>query len=218
MTFYYRWIMSPRKQRLMMLSVSDDALQEWHRSALSGDSAAMDRLMLWAYWEANRYYQLKSRRLVGLSPHDAEDLASEFILDFQAVWRDVRSVARYTRYVLKKNLNRHLASRSIRGRSVSISLLESPHHAVTQDHAPWMRISDRGYQAYNVLCDEFYVLPKSERIVVRGRLEQPPIPYAVLCEPLGLDVVNARMQVCRFFERIRKRCENSSRLDQDQDT
>ncbi|NNE35741.1 MAG: hypothetical protein HKN13_10915 [Rhodothermales bacterium] len=215
---YSRWIMSLRKQRLMMLSVSDDALQEWHGKALSGDSDAIDRLLLWAYWEANRYYRIKSRHVVGLTSHDAEDLASDFILDFQAAWRDVRSVARYTRYVLKKNLNRHLKSQSRRGRTVSVSVLENPLHAVTQEHAPWMRISDRGYQAYNVLCDEFFVLPKSSRIVVQGRLEHPPIPYSVLCEPLGMDVVGARMQVCRFFERVRRKCGESSRFTNDQDS
>lgn len=211
------WIMSFRNHRLLILSASDDALQEWHSKAMSGDTAAMDRLMLWAYWEANRYYKLKSRQLAELTPHDAEDLASEFILDFQRAWRDVRSVARYTRFVLKKNLTRHLISRSHHGRSVSISLLESTRHAVTQTHAPWMRLSDRGYQAYSALCDEFFVLPTRSRVLIRGRLQQPPVPYSTLCDPLGLDVATARMQVSRFFDRVRRRCENPTRSDREAD-
>lgn len=205
--------MSPLERKLQHASVTDAILQEWHEQAVGGDVRALEQLFLWVYWEANRYYAVKSRELRLLSLQDAEDLASQFILDYQAVWREVRFVSHYTRYVLKKNLQRHLAARARRARALPLGALESQAHAVTQVHASWMDWSDRGFVAYNVFCDEFFNLPAASRLLIEARLRHPPTPFAALCRSMGMDENRARKQTSRFFRRIRKRCMRLIRPD-----
>lgn len=198
--------MRSRNWQFPKISASEEVLQEWHRKAISGDTAAREKLMLWVYCEANRYYGRKAGELAQLTMQDAEDLASQFILEFESVWRDVRSVGRYTRFVLKRNLERHLAGAGRRARHVSLHVVETSVLSVSQSHASWMTLSDRDYRAYHIVCDEFFGLPVPLKLVIAARLRQPPTPYSVVCEPLGMDEATARVRTSRFFDRVRKRC------------
>lgn len=199
-------MMSLGSWKLAHKTVTDALLQEWHHLAMKGDVDAFERLLLWVYSEANYYYFIKSKEVQALSRHDAEDLASEFVLDFQAVWKDIRSVSHYTRYVLKKNLQRHLSAHGKRGVVVPLAFVETTSHAVTQVHTAWTDWSDQGYLAYTVFCDEFFSLPAPDRLLIQARLQQPPTPFAAVCSRLGLSEDGARVQTSRFFRRIRKRC------------
>jgi DNA-directed RNA polymerase specialized sigma24 family protein len=171
----------------------------------------MDKLFLWVYCEANHYYRLKSWEHTRLTLQDAEDLAAQFILEFESVWKDVRSVARYTRTVLKRNLYRHLAEISGRPATVSLDHLENGVHAVSQTHAPWMTFSDRTYEVYHALCKEYFQLPVKTKILVNARLRHPPTPYGTICEALGLDESTARVYASRFLQRVRRRYERNIR-------
>jgi hypothetical protein len=190
---------------LPVFLVGDEVLQEWHARAKAGDGAALDKLFLWTYCEANRYYGHMTEEVSRLTVQDAEDLAAQFVLEFESVWRDVRSVTRYTRVVLKRNLYRHLAALSNGPKAVSLDVLETRDHSVSQTHAPWMTFSDAAFDLYDALCTEYYELPIVNRILINARLRNPPTPYGAVCRVLGLDEANARVFTNRFLKRVRQR-------------
>jgi DNA-directed RNA polymerase specialized sigma24 family protein len=196
-----------RTIKLPVNQVTDELVQEWHGEAAAGDPASMRKLFLWVYYEANRYYRIKSREHERLTRQDAEDLATQFVIEFESGWRDVRSVARYTRVVLKRNLYRHLRAVSAGPTTVSLDLLDTKDHAVSQVHAPWMALSDSTYEFYSILCMEYFDLPPLTKLVVNARLQQPPTPYASICDALGINEATARVQTNRFLKRVRKRLE-----------
>ena len=195
-----------RRRRLPVLPATDDALQEWHSDAIKGDAIAMEKLFLWVYCEASLYYSRKSIELARLTAEDAEDLATQFVLEFESVWRDVRSVARYTRAVLKRNLNRHLAALSERPKTLPLEVLEARNHSVSQTHAPWMTLSDATLEVYNALCQEYFKLPAARRLLIDARLRHPPTPYSAVCRALGWDEGRARVYTNRFLKKVRSRC------------
>ncbi len=171
----------------------------------------MDKLFSWVYSEASRYYDRKTREHTRLTLEDAEDLAAQFVLEFESVWRDVRSVARYTRAVLKRNLYRHLAATSRQPKAVPLEFLETEDYSVSQIHSPWMTFSDRTYEVYNALCREYHELPASTKILINARLCHPPTPYAVVCEWIGLDEATARVRTNRFLRKVRRRCQQTEK-------
>lgn len=66
-----------------LLKVSDDEIEQLLATAKGGNEAEKDRLYRWAYLTASNYYCLKVKSESALATADAEELASDFFLEFE---------------------------------------------------------------------------------------------------------------------------------------
>ena len=90
------------------LEASDEDVERWLEAAKAGGEEAIENLCCWAYVTARHYYRLKVRVERLLSTYEAEELATDFFLEFERAWRRIRFATRFSRRVLQSNLGRFL--------------------------------------------------------------------------------------------------------------
>ncbi len=169
--------------------------------------------MLWVYQEAKQYYASKATEGGSITPYEAQELTSQFVLNFEMRLRDVRSLTHYTRSGLKSNLVRYLARRSFR--TVSLHELDtSTLGSIAVDHKiePWMQWDDRALRLYMAVCIEYQKQSEKTILLVEARIRNPEISYSVLSEEFDLSESAARMRVHRFFQKVRRRLEEDDYL------
>jgi hypothetical protein len=81
------------------LQLSDEEVERLLAAAKTGDVNAREELLCWAYETALHYFSrtIEDRRPI----QDAEDFASEFVLDLEKKLSVLRSATRYARSVLR---------------------------------------------------------------------------------------------------------------------
>ncbi len=185
-------------------NATDEAAARWLREAKSGDARAKERLMRWVYEEASDYYLTKARSKERLSLVDAQELISQFLLDFQSLWIHVENVSNYTRRSLSRNLRRFLARRKHDAvRLDELCDAELAAVAVEIEEKPWMSWSDHGWSVYQAVLIEYFESAPETMLIVESRLDQ--VAYAQIASRMGISEGAARMRVSRFMQRVRRR-------------
>ena len=191
----------------------DVNIQQLHERAVEGDDEAKASLLLWVYFEARRYYKAKTFELGNFSAYEAQELASQFLVNFVASWRGVNRVTNYTRRGLKLNLMRYLATR--RADTISIEDLDvETLRTLSAEPAeePWMTWSDEAFDLYAAIALEYYANSEKTVQLVEARIGDPEMPYTELCSDLGISEGAARMRVWRFFGRVRQRLRENGKV------
>ncbi len=160
--------------------------------------------MRWVYNEASTYYLAKVRSSRRLTLLDAQELTSQFLLDFQSIWTQVENVSNYTRRSLSRNLRRFL-SRQKRPAVRLDDLCEEELAAVSVeiDEKPWMKWSDHGREVYKAVLVEYFESAPETILIVESRLDQ--VAYAQIASRIGISEGAARMRWNRFMQRVRRR-------------
>ncbi|MBT8399145.1 MAG: hypothetical protein KJO98_01610 [Rhodothermia bacterium] len=188
-------------------------MQRLHERAIAGDEEAKAGVMLWVFQTAREYYASKAVEGGSISDYEAQELTSQFVINFEMCFRGVRSLTHYTRRGLKCNLVRYLARRSFR--TVSLHELDlATLQAATEDLKlePWMQWDDRALRLYMAVCTEYREQSEETIRLIEAKIKDPDIPYSVLSKEFGITESAARMRVHRFFQKVRRRLEESDYL------
>ncbi len=191
-----------------LIGLSDHDVECLLELAQTGDSAAKERLLGWAYFTAHRYYRLKVPAEKALSAEDAEELTTAFFLEFESNLPQLQCATRYTRYVLKQNLRRYLRRKRMRRWRAGWPLhnVEKSSAAAVADEpgSPWMAWSDEDFFQYRAVLQALHETDDTTRRVIQFRLENPPLPYLEIAAHLNLSETAIRMRVTRFYSLVRK--------------
>jgi DNA-directed RNA polymerase specialized sigma24 family protein len=176
--------------------------------AKSGDAQAEEHLLGWAYVTAQDYYLKKTGFESTLTVADAEDLASNFYIEFARAWPRIRAVYHYTRRMLKNNLRRHLLRARIRRRRellVSQADMANRYDARMATwgptHGDW---SDAEWLKYRVIRQVISHSDVRTRELVQYRCADPVVSYREIAKSTGSTEAALRMRMARFYESVRR--------------
>ncbi len=189
----------------VVLGVDDGEVERWLAAAKAGDEQQKEQLCLWAYLTAYRYYQSKVKVEKTLTHHDAEELATEFFLEFEHALPRLQTATRFTRRVLKRSLGRYLKrKRQLRHRETPQALGELEQFrsmSTGEPDRPWERWNDEQWHQYRITL---YVLDEADettRTIMAHRLEHGA--YKQIAEAMDLSETAIRMRVARFYKAVR---------------
>lgn len=195
-----------------LLEISDAEIERLLMAANNGREAEREKLFRWAYLTASNYYCLKVKSELALASVDAEELASDFFLEFERTFPRLKSAARFTRFVLKQNLKRYLKrKKQLRHRETSVAEEEiNPQMIATpfeEPSRPWENWSDEDFHQYKAVLETYREIDGTTQKIIKYRLEDPPRPYKEISDQLKMSETSIRMRVMRFYSAVRRKYE-----------
>lgn len=176
----------------------------------NGNHSAKEDLFDWAYWTGHHYYQMKVVSEKLLTPEDAEDLTSDFFLEFERALPRLRSATGFTRHVLKQNLKRYL--RRKRRRQIKEKLLshtemnrKSRDSMVEQQTHVWEVWSDEEFLQYQAVLQVLRETDEATKQIMQLRLQDPPMQFNRIAERMKISETAARMRATRFYGLVRQK-------------
>ncbi len=195
-----------------LLALSDDEVERLLAGARASSPEKTDQLLTWAYLTAHQYFHRNLPKERAFSPEDAEDLASAFFLEFERTLPRLKSATRYTRHVLKRNLQRHLRRQKLRRlRSILMSdeALEKKAGglAPAETEQPWQKWTDEQFLQYQAVLRALQSVDEVTRQIMQFRMQEPPLEHKEIAGRLGMSETAIRMRVTRFYALVRKKYE-----------
>lgn len=185
---------------------SDREVEKWHEEAREGRMDARNKLCCWAYVTAHEYFHAKARAERSLTSHDAEELTSEFFVEFERTLPRIRTATRFTRRMLKYQLVRYIErERRDHKRKVSGSRLEDFEFTIGPDEyeeRPWKRWGDAEWHQYRATLQVLQNADATTRSVVESRLRG--LSYKQIAANLNVTEAALRMRVARFYQSVRR--------------
>jgi len=183
--------------------------ERWHVRSLSGDQISRDRLLAWVHACATEYFQAKTGIEPLLTHQDAQDLASECVVEFSKCWTRVRSVSHYCRRMYKNNLRRYLKRRRRLLHRESILLQHEIEHygreAISCDPVfEFERYSDEDLRRIRFASREVTNADLPIRELFHYRVLAGSLTYAEIAESTGATETSLRMRMARFNRRVRR--------------
>jgi len=200
----------------VLLNTSDEMVEAWLNAAKAGEEWAHERLLCWAYTTARKYYCLQTH-----SKQDAEDLAGDFVLEFEPALPKMRSATHWTRKKLRRKLWRFIFEKKLRiSRETSRDEEELEKYASNNsadeaerpqeswgDKKAWYRYSRWSDEEWNEYRCVLYLLDHSDestRSIIMYRQEDPPQSYEQIAGKVNMTPAAARMRAARFYARVRQ--------------
>jgi len=195
-----------------LLESSDEEVERLLAGAGANFPEAKDQLLTWAYLTAHQYFHRNLPREKNLSAEDAEDLTSAFFLEFERALPRLQSATRYTRHVLKRNLQRHLRReklRRLRGIIMSDEALEKKAGglAAAETEHPWQKWTDEQFLQYQAVLRALRSADDMTRQIIQFRMQEPPLEHKEIASRLGMSETAIRMRVTRFYHQARQKYE-----------
>jgi DNA-directed RNA polymerase specialized sigma24 family protein len=186
------------------------AIERWHADSLNGDEASRRQMMRWVHEQAMTYYLSKAGIEPLLTPQDAEDLASECILEFSRCWNRVRSIPHYCRRMYKNNLHRYLKRKRRNLHRESRLASEETDRAVQKAVSCRMcfefeRFSDEDLGRIRFATEELERADEVVRTLFHYRVLSGSLTYAEIGDVVGATETSLRMRMARFNRRVRRR-------------
>lgn len=188
-------------------SASDAEVERWLAEARSGDPVARENLCCWAYLTAAEYYRAKMgfERLISLQ--DAEELTSQFFLEFEQSIPSIRTATHFARRLLKAKLGRYIRrEKKHQKREIGQSRLDlldtSPAHDEHSDR-PWESWTDTEWYQYRATLEVLNSTDPRTREILEARARG--MGYEEIVPMLGLSEAALRMRVARFYKAVRNR-------------
>jgi len=176
--------------------------------AQSGDIQAEEHLLGWAYVTAHKYYIKKAGFESTLSVADAEDLASNFYIEFSRAWPRIRTVYHYTRRMLKNNLRRHLLrARVRRSREISVShsdMVQRYDARSVSSRSARGDWTDSEWLKFRVIRQVISTSDIRTQELVRFRCADPAVSYRQIARSTGSTEAALRMRMARFYDAVRR--------------
>lgn len=193
-------------QEQALLQAEDAKVTRWLEAVQASRSEGVAPLLLWAMTIARNYYCWKSIKEKWLTRDDAEDLAMEFLLEFERALPKMRSAVGFTRDVLGKKLARFIGLKKKRhhheqpgdvGRSEPL-----PAEEMVIPEEKWNDVQWKQYRlTLQVLADQDEIT----RAAIAYRFGDPPLTYEQIAEKLDKKAGAVRMRVSRFYYAVRQR-------------
>jgi len=167
-------------------------------------------MMCWVHEQALQYYLAKAGIEPLLTPQDAEDLASECILEFSKCWNRVRSIPHYCRRMYKNNLHRYLKRKRRHLHRESRLVPEEADRSVQRAVSCSMRFeferfSDEDLGRIRFASNELERADEVVRTLFQYRVLAGSLTYAEIGEYVGATETSLRMRMARFNRRVRRR-------------
>lgn len=198
-------------QEVSFARTHDDVFQEsWHEGALGGCELNKAQMFEWVYNCALRYYLTKSLTEPLLGKQDAQDLASECIIEFSKSWPRIRCVSHYCRRMFKNNLHRFLKKRrrevnrdcsltemdaECDSLEASLCLLAPAIDVLSDDDEKRLRFVKRELQSADDVVQTLFKL----------RVFEGPFTYREIAEQVDASETSLRMKMARFNRKVRDR-------------
>ena len=181
----------------------------WLHRSLAGDESDRQRMFVWVHECGRRYYLEKTAVEPLLSYHDAQDLATEALIEFEKSWRRVRSVEHYTRRMLKNNLQRFLKRkrRCLKRESILAPEQIEYHASEAVIHTPefgFERFSDEDLRRVHTASDALEQADPIVQLLFRYRVFSESMTYREISEIVGATETSLRMRMARFNRRVRE--------------
>lgn len=186
---------------------SDREIERWHEDAKNGQEAAKDKLCLWVYLTALHYYHSRARIEPNFTPHDAEELTSQFFIEFEQSLPRIRTVTHFTRRMLGQMLRRYIQQEKRHNyREATRPLLDefaASGFADEQSNSPWECWSDSVWDQYQATLLELKKTDLITRTIIEYRIKD--MAYAEIAIEIKLSEAALRMRVARFYDAVRRR-------------
>lgn len=197
----------------VLLDASDEDVETWLEAAKAGDEEATEHLCCWAYVTARRYYHLKVQVERLLLADEAEELASDFFLEFERTWPRIHFATRFSRRVLQNNLGRFLKRKRQRkqreahaqasGQFIASSQVDKS--SINAAASSWQHWSDEEWHQYQAVLKVLDESDEKTRRIITQRLKNPPVPYKEIARHMQASETAIRMRISRFYGAVRLR-------------
>jgi DNA-directed RNA polymerase specialized sigma24 family protein len=199
-----------------LLQLRDADVEGLLQSSNCGNEIDRDKLYRWAYLTASNYYCMKVKFEADLTSIDAEELSSDFFLEFERTLPRMKSATRFTRYVLKQNLKRFLKrKKALRYRETGVREEEIHSQKVLSYREeilrPWEDWTDEDFLQYKTVLETFQKTDETTQKIIKYRLEDPPLPYKDISDQLKISETAIRMRVMRFYSAVRQKYDKKFR-------
>lgn len=193
------------------LEASDEDVERWLEAAKAGDEEAIENLCCWAYVTARHYYRLKVRVERLLSAYEAEELATDFFLEFERAWPHIRFATHFSRRVLQSNLGRFLQRKRQRQQREARAHASGQLRASTSvdkvsidaTESSWQHWSDEEWHQYQAVLQVLSETDEKTRRIIAQRLKIPPVPYKEIARQMHASETAIRMRISRFYGAVR---------------
>ena len=188
-------------------NASDRQIERWHEDAKEGLEGARDKLCCWVYLTALEYYHSKVSVEPHFTLHDAEELTSQFFVEFEQSLPRIRTATHFTRRMLKHMLGRYIQrEKKHYNREVTRPFFEELATSRTVDEhvdQPWERWSDSVWHQYQATLQELQKTDAITRKIIEYRVRD--VAYSVIAVEIKLSEAALRMRVARFYDAVRRR-------------
>ena len=186
------------------------AIESWFTRSLTGDETSRGYVFAWVHAGASDYFSAKAGIEPLLSLQDAEDLASECVVEFSKSWKRVRSVTHYCRRMYKNNLRRYLKRR--RGALHRECALEPEaieqlgcEAVLVRPEFEFERFTDDDLKRIRFATNELESADEVVRDLFHYRVFAGALTYGEIAEFAGATETSLRMRMARFNRRVRRR-------------
>ena len=197
------------------LSASQEAItvDQWLSRSVAGDEDCRRRLFEWVHARAMEYFESKCGIEPLLHIQDAQDLASECVVEFSKCWTRVRSVTHYCRRMYKNNLRRFLKrKRRLLTRECVLNSDEVERfgrEAISvHPNFEFERYSDDDERRLRFAAAELSQADAVIRELYHYRIFVGAMTYSEIADLVGATETSLRMRMARFNRRVRKRYES----------
>lgn len=189
----------------LILNASDSEISRWHEDAKNGNKVAKGKLCAWAYFTASEYYHSKVSSEKHFSFHDAEELTSQFYLEFEQRLPRIRTATHFTRRLLSRMLGRYISREKHRHLRETTRATFDDVFSVVDDSvdAPWERWSDHVWHQYRATLHELQSTDEVTRRIIEYRVKEAK--YEQIAKEVNLSEAAVRMRVARFYKAVRDR-------------
>jgi len=195
-----------------LLEISDEEAERLLENAQEGNVEAKDKLYCWAYLTAYQYFNWSAQRENAIAVEDAEDLTAAFFLEFESTLPRLKSAARFTRHVIKQNLQRYIKRKKIRQHREILTpdqALENKagDSAAEAEVEPWKDWTEEQFMQYRAVLEALKNADGSTQKIIQYRMEDPPLEHKEIAGLLKMSETSIRMRVTRFYSLVRKKYE-----------
>jgi DNA-directed RNA polymerase specialized sigma24 family protein len=186
-------------------NASDSEITQWLKDAKGGNRGARDKLCRWAYFTASEYYHSKVSSERHFTFHDAEELTSQFYLEFEQTLPRIRTATHFTRRLLSRMLGRYINRERHRHlREASRATFDDILVAIDESvDPPWNSWTDHVWRQYRATLRELQFTDAITRRIIECRVGE--VKYAQIAEEINLSEAAVRMRVARFYKAVRRR-------------
>lgn len=188
---------------------TDREVESWHEAARNGQTEAKDKLCCWVYVTAHKYFHAKARVEEHLTTHDAEEMTSEFFVEFEQTFPQIRTATHFTRRMLKNKLGRYIERERMHRRreATQARFDEVDFLTVSEDYQqrPWEGWSDIEWHQYRTTLQVLRDADDVTRTIIAYRLRG--LSYRQISPLVNLSEAALRMRVMRFYGAVRERYE-----------
>lgn len=186
---------------------SDHQIEQWHERAKEGNEEDREKLCCWVYLTAFEYYHSKVGVERHFTLHDAEELTSQFFVEFEQMLPRIRSATHFTRRMLGQMLGRYIQRERKHyyreGTHTTLDEVSISRYVDEHCDLAWERWSDSVWYQYQATQHELHRTDAITRKIIEDRVRD--VAYSVIAVEIRLSEAALRMRVARFYDAVRRR-------------